>query len=327
MGMSAMACSEAPVVNETTSVKKALKTSTVKNEVENEMASDLKEISTKDEVKVENAETPILELKLEEETNSPGTPPPPPAPVMQKEEPQPVFDDTSEFEDIIEEIPAPGISHAIMHQMWNELLQKHVSTEGVVNYKGMKKDYQALKNYTELLSKEGAEIKNATINEQKAFWSNAYNAFTVLLIVDNYPLKSITDLKFDGKSAWDYVWIKIGEKNLSLNDIENKILRPTYNDPRIHFVINCASFSCPILVNQALTGKNIESILEKQAIAFVNDTKRNKISEKKAEVSNLFEWYAKDFGDLVEFLNKYSKVKINKGVQPTYMKYDWSLNE
>lgn len=211
------------------------------------------------------------------------------------------------------------------HSAFDAILRKYVNGSGMVNYSGLKKDASSLDAYIETLKQAAPEA--FTKNNQIAFWANTYNAFTLKLIIDNYPLKSITDLKFGGKSAWDYKWIKLQQGTLSLNDLENNILRPKYKDPRIHFIINCASFSCPLLVNRALTGDNVQSIMTQQAKAFVNDTKRNKISRDKAKVSNLFEWYAADFGDLVTFLNKYSEVQINPDVTPSIMAYDWSLNK
>ena len=158
-----------------------------------------------------------------------------------------------------------------------------------------------------------------------AFWINAYNAFTVKLIVDNYPVASIT--KLDGGKPWDRKWIKIGDKTYSLNNIENDILRPQFKDARIHFAVNCAAQSCPPLLNKAWTADNLESNFEKQAKAFVNNPKFNTISAKNVKVSKIFDWYKADFGNLIDFLNKYASTNINGNAKVEYVEYDWALNE
>ena len=151
------------------------------------------------------------------------------------------------------------------------------------------------------------------------------SAFTVKLIVDNYPLESIT--KLHGGKPWDHKWIKLGDKTYTLNNIENDILRPQYKDARVHFAVNCAAKSCPPLLNRAWNKRNVSSYYEKQAKAFVNNSNYNKISADKVEISKIFEWYAADFGDLITYLNKYSKTKINPGAKISYIEYDWKLNE
>ena len=215
------------------------------------------------------------------------------------------------------------------HSQWNSLLSDHVSSSGKVDYKGFKSDKAKLQKYLDELETNTVS-SDWSSSEIKAYWINAYNAYTVKLMVDNYPLKSIKDLKFDGKSAWDRKWIKIGGSTLSLNDIEHKKLRAKYNEPRIHFAVNCASFSCPILLNEAYTASKLESQLTKQAKRFINDSSRNKISSDKVQISKLFDWYKDDFtskGSIIAFLNKYSTVKINESASVSYLTYNWSINE
>ena len=218
----------------------------------------------------------------------------------------------------------------VAHSKWDALLKTHVSKLGTVNYKGFKTDQAKLKAY--LLDLESNVPSAAwSKNETMAYWINAYNAYTVQLMVKNYPLKSIMDLKYNGKSAWDYKWIKIGTETLSLNDIEHVKLRKKYKDARIHFTVNCASFSCPVLLNSAYIATKLEAQLEAQAILFINDPKRNKISASSAKVSQLFEWYQDDFTTggktVIDYLNKYSKTKIKAGTNIGYMNYNWNLNE
>jgi hypothetical protein len=212
------------------------------------------------------------------------------------------------------------------HSPWNELLQKHVSATGKVDYKGFEKDKAKLNEYLKSLQKEnpyGVWSKN----EKLAFWINAYNAFTVKAILDYYPVSSITHIKPENANTiWKLKWIEIAGKQLSLDEIENDIIRPEFKDARIHFAVNCAAKSCPPLRNEAYTAEKLDDQLNEQTRNFINDKSMNKISANKAEISNIFYWYADDF-KLVEFINKYSTVKITESTKITYLEYDWALNE
>lgn len=216
-----------------------------------------------------------------------------------------------------------NLSAQVDHSTWNTLLQQYVSTSGKVNYAGFKKDQTKLDNYLNTL-KSNHPSSSWSRNERLAYWINAYNAFTVKLIVDNYPVKSITNLH--GGKPWDVKWIKIGGKSYSLNNIENDIIRPKFNEPRIHFAVNCAAKSCPPLLNKAWTASNLNSNLEKQTKKFINNSAFNQIGAKEVKVSKIFEWYAKDFGTLVTYLNKYSNTKISTSAKVNYAEYNWALN-
>lgn len=215
---------------------------------------------------------------------------------------------------------------AMSHAAWDALLKKNVASSGKVNYRGFRTDKVKLDAYLKAL-KSNVPISSTSKNEKKAYWINAYNAFTIKLVVDNYPVRSINDIKIGGKTPWLRKWIKIGGQTLSLNDIENNKLRKPYKDGRIHFVINCASFSCPVLLNKAVTAKNVESVLTSQTKRFINDKARNQITSKSAKISSIFDWYKADFGDVGTFINKYSKVKMASNAKISYMVYSWSLNE
>lgn len=217
-------------------------------------------------------------------------------------------------------------AQAISHEAWNALLIKYVTATGQVNYAGFKTDKAKLDAYLKTLS--AGVAANASKQEKMAFWINAYNAFTVKLIVDNYPTNSIKDLK--GGKPWDAKFISIGGKTYSLNDIEHEILRKQYFDARLHFVLVCAAKSCPKLLNKAYTAANLETEMENQAKYFINNTAKNKITASSAQLSELFNWYKDDFtkqGTLIAFLNKYSKVKLNANAKITNLTYDWSLNK
>ncbi|HEX9599970.1 MAG TPA: DUF547 domain-containing protein, partial [Mariniflexile sp.] len=157
-------------------------------------------------------------------------------------------------------------------------------------------------------------------------WINAYNALTIDLILRNYPIKSIKDIK----NPWDQRIWKFGNEWYHLNDIEHQILRKM-DEPRIHFSIVCASVSCPKLLNEAYTSKNLDVQLTNATKDFLNDNTKNSISTDKLELSKIFHWFAKDFkqnGDLIDFLNLYSdNNRISEKAKTSYKDYNWSLNE
>lgn len=215
-------------------------------------------------------------------------------------------------------------TEAFNHQTWNGLLKKHVSASGQVNYQGFKKDRSSLRIYLNALSKNMPK-ESWTKSDKLAYWLNAYNAFTVKLIIDNYPLKSIKDIK----DPWNHRFIKLGVKWYTLNDIEHRILRKM-QDPRIHFGINCASISCPPLLNKSFTAQNVDQELEKLTVSFINNAKHNSISKNTIKLSKIFQWFSKDFktkGSIIQFLNIYSKVTINQNAKKSYTDYNWNLNE
>lgn len=208
------------------------------------------------------------------------------------------------------------------HSAFGALLKKVVSASGDVDYALLKANRQELDAYCKSLE-ENPPSAEWSKNEKLAYWLNAYNAFTLRLIVDNYPLSSITDL--EGGKPWDKKWINLDNQSLSLNDIENVIIRPRFKDARIHFAVNCAAKSCPPLANYAFTARNVEGKLEGLTKSFINSS-FNEISENKIVVSKIFDWYKEDFGNLIEFINRYSDVKVDGKAKVRYQEYDWRLN-
>jgi hypothetical protein len=212
--------------------------------------------------------------------------------------------------------------------IFNQLLQKHVTKTGIVDYKSFKEDTSKLKEYISYLEKTTPE-NSWSANKQKAFWINAYNAYTIKLILENYPLKSIMDIKQNGKTAWKIPFAKVGGKTYTLDYIEHQILRKDFSDPKIHVGVNCASGSCPKLGNKAFTEQNVEAELTRLMKDFVNDTTRNKITAKKVQISSIFDWFKDDFtknGSIIDFLNKNSNTEISPKAKISFLKYDWSLN-
>ncbi|MCK0114613.1 DUF547 domain-containing protein [Gelidibacter sp. F63206] len=211
------------------------------------------------------------------------------------------------------------------HSDWDKLLKKYVNKEGLVDYKGFKTEQHKLEAYLTKLSKMKPNEKWSD-QELLAYYINLYNAATIELILKNYPTKSIKDIK----GAWKKRFVKIGDKEVSLDAIEHSVLRKM-NEPRIHFAINCASYSCPKLMNEAFTAAKIDEQLEVATKEFINGN-LNDITTNNPKLSKIFDFYTSDFKvdgkkNLIGFINKYSNTKINPNTRYTFKKYDWKLNE
>ncbi len=218
------------------------------------------------------------------------------------------------------------------HDAFTDVLRSHVRS-GRVDYASIKKDARFAPYLASLSATKASELRGA---ELKAFWINVYNAYTIKLVCDNFPLRSIRDL---AKGAvWDRAFITIDGTVYSLNDIENDILRPL-GDNRIHYALVCAARSCAPLRSEAYTAENLNEQLTEQARLFVNDTTKNtfNVSEKKAALSRVFEWYLQDFGttyaDLLTSLARYLPEDTRSTLQANarawsveWKEYDWSLN-
>ncbi len=220
----------------------------------------------------------------------------------------------------------------VSHEIFDELLKKYVSEDGRVNYQGFETERQTFKSYLNILSKNPPNETHWTAAERLTYWINAYNAFTIELILQHYPVRSIRDIggKFSMiNSSWDLKFFALGGAKFDLNTIEHEILRKEFDEPRIHFAIVCASISCPRLLDEAYNAHKIEEQLERQAIDFVNRISKNNISEERAELSQIFEWYKVDFiknQSLTTYINQYSLIKIKKDTPISYLEYDWNLN-
>ncbi len=210
------------------------------------------------------------------------------------------------------------------YKSWDTFLKKYVSASGDVDYKSIKANKKELEAITKAFSATSV-LTSWSKNDQLAFWINAYNVFTIDLIVNHYPIKSIQNL--DGGKPWDVKRIAIGGKKYSLNNIENDIIRPQFKDARIHFAVNCAAKSCPPILNGAFFSKSLDEQLDAVTKKFVNNTKYQNITSGKMTLSKIFDWYKVDFGDIAAFINKYSTIKVNNNTAIVYKEYDWSLNE
>lgn len=220
----------------------------------------------------------------------------------------------------------------ISHDLLDGLLKKYVNAQGNVDYAGIKKEQKILDSYLDLLSNHEPS-KTWSNDEQLVYWINVYNAFTISLVVKNYPVASIKDIR-PGisfiNSVWDIKFIKIGKETYDLNNIEHSILRKKFNEPRIHFAINCASYSCPNLRNEAYVASRLDDQLTDAAKSFLGDKNKNEITADRIVISKIFDWFTGDFkksGTLIDFLNKYAPLKINATAKILYKDYIWTLNK
>lgn len=238
---------------------------------------------------------------------------------------------------------APNSTAKINHQLWDNFLSRFVHSNNDINLVDYSGASEQGKNQLNAYIKQLTAIKTAIYNrqQQKAFWINLYNALTIRLIVNDYPVKSIKSVKLmklslTEFSPWDRALVKINGINLTLNNIEHKILRTYWSDPRIHYAINCASISCPNLASQAYTAEHIEKMMDKAAIAYINHTRAVNITFKnKAILSSIYQWYSEDFGidelAVLDHLIKYAKQPLANKLkyfsgEITY-RYNWDLNE
>ncbi len=239
------------------------------------------------------------------------------------------------------------------HGQWDALLKQHVrplngGQATQVDYQGFADDNVLLKGYlAELSQVTQAEFDRLPTDEQLAFLINAYNAWTVDLILTKWPdLDSIKELGRFFRSPWSKSFIPLLGETRSLDDIEHVMIRGSdrYQDPRIHFAVNCASIGCPALRNQAYTGEQLEAQLEQQTQLFLEDRSRNRIEGGKLALSSIFKWYREDFekgwkgyDSLEQFLVHYAaslslspedtKQLTEKKMSIRFLDYDWALNK
>lgn len=231
------------------------------------------------------------------------------------------------------------------HELFTEVLRSHVQA-GVVNYGALCND-QRLNAYIEHLeSTNPADFRDRA--QKLALWINAYNAFTLKIVCDNYPIQSINDLHWGGlyvglvlkTTVWDRKFIRIGGRRLSLNDIEHKIIRPVFGDPRIHFALVCAAISCPPLRSEAFEASKLDEQLDDQGRIFLSEAAKNRFDliSKTAHLSKILDWYGDDFGkndaQLLTYIARFLPAEITKqmlsnpaGWHIKHTDYDWGLND
>jgi len=220
------------------------------------------------------------------------------------------------------------------HSNFDALLKKHVDADGWVDYEGFNKDAASLDAYIDSLA--AAPFVDLDRDEKLAFLINAYNAFTLRLILDHYPIKSIKDIP--KAKRWDAKRWHIGKQTLSLNQIEHEQIRPKFAEPRIHFALVCAAIGCPPLRNEAYRADQIDKQLEAQTRYVHTHDRwlRHERNGKVVRLSKLYDWYGSDFkqvaGSVLEFAARYApslKAAMTNGKPPriAWLDYDWTLND
>lgn len=250
--------------------------------------------------------------------------------------------------------PAQGQGFDHAHKAWDALARKHVvlsagGSISQVRYAEFAKDRAALKVYLDALSGVAeADFKGWSKPQQMAFLINAYNAFTVELILANYPVKSIKDIGNDlFSNRWKKKFFRLLGQESYLDQIEHEILRKpgSYNEPRVHFAVNCASIGCPMLREEAYVAERLEAQLEEQTRRFLSDRTRNRVGAGgRLEVSKIFDWFKEDWTSgyqgirsREQYFAKYAKLlsddpaqqqQVAEGKAPlSFLDYDWTLND
>ncbi len=226
----------------------------------------------------------------------------------------------------------PANSQVIDHSEWQRILDNNLAQQGsntLFDYSDIRPtDRQALLHYINTLTK--LDPRQFNKNEQFAYWVNLYNAATVQLILDHYPITSITKLGgLFSFGPWDQDILTINGQELSLNDIEHRILRPIWQNKRIHYAVNCASLGCPNLPATAFTADNTQSLLKQAELTFINSSKGVNITNGKLELSSIYDWYAVDFGGeqgVLGYLSRFKPEIQQTNKKPSYQ-YNWALNE
>jgi len=204
-------------------------------------------------------------------------------------------------------------------------LKTHVK-DGRVDYEAIKENPAALNALVEMA--KGISVSKDDAAEYQAFWINGYNLLVIKSIVENYPLKSPLDVG----GFFDKTKCNIGGENITLNDIENKLLRENFPaEPRFHFVLVCGGLGCPPIIDQVYLPDTLDAQLERQTKLSLNDPNFIQVNKNKAKISQIFEWYKGDFiqngQSLVDFINTYRTEKLPEDTKTSYYKYDWTLNE
>ncbi|MFK7787726.1 MAG: DUF547 domain-containing protein [Crocinitomicaceae bacterium] len=209
----------------------------------------------------------------------------------------------------------------------NSLLSTYVSYAGNVNYAGIKSNKSKLEEVIKELE-NNFPGSGWSSSQKLTYWINAYNVYTIKLIVDNYPTTSITKIT---AKPWHKKFIKLNGSTYSLNQIENDIIRKRFNEPRIHFALNCASKSCPVLLNKAYTPGTVYGKMTSQTKRFLNDASKNTYDKNEVQISKIFDWYGEDFtkgGKTVfDFINKYRTEEVLDKQKINYQEYSWDLNK
>ena len=230
-----------------------------------------------------------------------------------------------------------------LHAPWSQLLARYVQPgeDGVNRFdygglKASKADAETLRAYISTL--EETDVQTLSRDAQFAYWANLYNALTIQLIIDNYPVKSIMRIRptLISIGPWKKDITSVGGRDLSLDDIEHEILRKQWSDPRVHYAVNCASYGCPNLQTKAWVAETLSDDLHAAARDFVNHPRGVTIRrDGRLQVSTIYKWFREDFGDseagviahLLQYADPDLTEKISANPDIRDHEYDWDLND
>ena len=227
---------------------------------------------------------------------------------------------------------AASTDNSVDHRLFGELLKAYVA-DGRVDYAGFQSEEAKLDQYLDLLQR--VEISSLSRNEQMAFYTNLYNAWTIKLILSKYPeISSIKALGIFNSGPWKKKVVRLKGETVSLDHIEHDILRPRYKDPRIHFAINCAAKSCPPLRSEPYSGDRLDQQLDDSTRSFINNPRSYRWEGRNLYVSRIFKWFSEDFNeDVLAFFRQYADGELKENLDAAsqkinvqYLEYDWSLN-
>ena len=235
----------------------------------------------------------------------------------------------------------PASTSTIDHANWHALLQQYVvrSDDGVNRfaYRRLLESETERKRLREYLNRMSQiEISQYNRDQQRAYWINLYNAITIEVVLDDYPVESIRDIRSGlfSPGPWKRKLIEIENEELTLDDIEHRILRPVWQDPRVHYAVTCASIGCPNLQPEAFTADHAEILLHRGADQFVNHPRGARVVDGKLQVSSIYRWFEADFGGsetgVIDHLKRYARSALRKALDGIDRisgdDYDWSIN-
>lgn len=227
------------------------------------------------------------------------------------------------------------------HSNWDRFLKTYVKDDpsglNKVDYAGVSvADKKTLDDYVKTLA--ATSVLKLSRAQQQSYWINLYNALTVKVVLDHFPVKSIRDIDISpglfSSGPWGKKLIEIAGEQVSLDDIEHRILRPIWKDPRIHYAVNCASVGCPDLSAQAYTAENTDMMLSANAVAYINSPRGVRVSGSDVIVSSIYDWFQADFdgtekgviAHLLPYATGDRKMALEKVSGISDYDYDWTLN-
>lgn len=242
----------------------------------------------------------------------------------------------------------PNSDATVDHSQWADFLDRYLETDtssgvNLVRYADVTpSDRRSLQSYIAML--EDVMVSDLNRDEQMAYWLNLYNAVTVELILEHYPVDSIRDINISGsvfnRHPWDAELVEVEGEALTLNDIEHRIIRPVWEDPRIHYVVNCASIGCPNLQPTPFTGDTYDAVFDEAAREYLTHPRGVRFEGDTLYLSSIFDWYSEDWDDskqvivdhILEYAEGSTAARLQTFADEGYdgrvrYEYDWALNE